>query len=247
MAEINKACCTRTPVGTNQKVPVEKIGGVDVYVTGNTSAKRGVVLVYDIFGYYPQTLLGADRLAQHLDALTLVPDLFEGTQGDINWLSMEPAERMQAVQKFLTEVAEPKKNAEKLVAIVTECKKKYPSIEKWGVLGLCWGGKLAAIVSGPQSLFNVSGQAHPSFLDTNEARNMTIPHIVLASYDESKEQIADYKAALESRAGIASEVETYGTMFHGWMGARANLDDEENKKEFERGYKQIATFFDKYL
>lgn len=58
---------------------------------------------------------------------------------------------MQAVQKFLTEVAEPKKNAEKLVAIVTECKKKYPSIEKWGVLGLCWGGK----VSGQQQTSGV--------------------------------------------------------------------------------------------
>ncbi|KAL2001667.1 hypothetical protein VTN02DRAFT_1420 [Thermoascus thermophilus] len=247
MAEVNKSCCTRTPVGTNQTVPVQKIGGVDVYATGNPSSKRGVVLVYDIFGFYPQTLLGADRLSEHLDALTLVPDLFEGTQADINWLPMDTPEKQQAFQKFFSEVAAPQKNVEKLVAIVTECKKKYPNVEKWAVLGLCWGGKLAALVSGQQSLFNVSGQAHPSFLDTNDARNMTIPHVVLASPDESKEEIADYKAALEARTDIGSEVETYGTMFHGWMGARANLEDEANKKEFERGYKQIATFFGKYL
>ncbi len=36
-------------------------------------------------------------------------------------------------------------------------------------------------------------------------------------------------------------------MFHGWMGARANLEKEDNLKEYERGYKQVADFFAKYL
>lgn len=71
-------------------------------------------------------------------------------------------------------------------------------------------------------------------VDTNDAHNITIPHIVLASPDEPKEQIAGYKAILEAK-GKGSEVETYSTMFHGWMGARSNLEDEQNKKEFERG------------
>jgi dienelactone hydrolase len=36
-------------------------------------------------------------------------------------------------------------------------------------------------------------------------------------------------------------------MFHGWMGARANLSDETNAREYERGYKQVAEFLAKYI
>lgn len=101
-----------------------------------------MILVYDIFGFYPQTLLGADRLAQHLDALTLVPDLFEGTQADRAWVPADTQEKKDALGKFFAEVAAPPKNVEKLLKVVAESKAKYPSVEKWAVLGLCWGGKV---------------------------------------------------------------------------------------------------------
>ncbi len=42
-------------------------------------------------------------------------------------------------------------------------------------------------------------------------------------------------------------VETYETMFHGFIGARANLQKEDNLAEYERGYKQVADFFNKHL
>jgi hypothetical protein len=32
-----------------------------------------------------------------------------------------------------------------------------------------------------------------------------------------------------------------------WMAARANLDDERVKVEYERGYKTLLEFFAKYL
>jgi hypothetical protein len=42
-----------------------------------------------------------------------------------------------------------------------------------------------------------------------------------------------YEEALRKKEG--NVVETYEGMFHGWMGARANLEDEKNAREFERG------------
>ncbi len=36
-------------------------------------------------------------------------------------------------------------------------------------------------------------------------------------------------------------------MFHGWMGARADLEKDDNRAEYERGYKQVADFFDIHL
>ena len=73
-----------------------------------------------------------------------------------------------------------------------------------------------------------------------------MPHICLASPGEPQDVVAKYKEIL-SHPGKTGEVETYSKMFHGWMGARAKLTDETNLKEYERGYKQIADFFAKYL
>ena len=63
---------------------------------------------------------------------------------------------------------------------------------------------------------------------------MTIPHICLASHDEPADVVKEYAKVLSSESKVG-HVETYETMFHGWMGARANLEDEANEKEFARG------------
>ncbi|OQE26169.1 hypothetical protein PENFLA_c007G02038 [Penicillium flavigenum] len=81
------------------------------------------------------------------------------------------------------------------------------------------------------------------FLDVADAKGMTIPHICLVSPDEPADILKPYEEALPPH----SEFELYGTMFHGWMGAQANLESEENVREFNRGYKQVATFFNRWL
>ncbi len=85
-----------------------------------------------------------------------------------------------------------------------------------------------------------------SRLDAKDAEALTAAHICLASPGEPADVVAQYKEIL-SRPGKVGEVETYESMFHGWMGARANLSDDNNIKEYERGYEQIAAFFDKHL
>lgn len=70
--------------------------------------------------------------------------------------------------------------------------------------------------------------------DGADAKNAVIPHVVLASKEESTDVTAEYKAAFD-KSTLGSYVDTYATMHHGWMGARANLEDPENKKEYYRG------------
>jgi uncharacterized LabA/DUF88 family protein len=71
-------------------------------------------------------------------------------------------------------------------------------------------------------------------MDVADALPIAIPHIVLASKDELLEAVAGYAKTIESnsKGGI---VETYPTMWHGWMGARADLDREESRAEYTRG------------
>ena len=129
-----------------------------------------------------------------------------------------------------------------------------PSVRKWGIFGLCWGGKIAVTATSKTNNpslakgFVVSGQAHGGRFEVADAENLSTPHINLASKDEP-EDISEAYAAIFSREGIALDghMETFKTMFHGWMGARANLEDEENYKEYERGYSLVAKFFGKYL
>jgi hypothetical protein len=68
-------------------------------------------------------------------------------------------------------------------------------------------------------------------LDIADAKQIAIPHICLVSPDEPAEILKPYNEALPDH----SELELYDTMFHGWMGSRANLEDEQNLLEFKRG------------
>lgn len=79
----------------------------------------------------------------------------------------------------------------------------------------------------------VSGQGHPSRTLKTDAEAMTIPHICLPSPTDSPEEIKGYVEVF-NQPGRIGEIETYHTMFHGWMGGRANFQNAENTKEFER-------------
>lgn len=67
-----------------------------------------------------------------------------------------------------------------------------------------------------------------------DAENVSIPFICLFSKEDGTPALMEeYSETLEKNKD--NVVEKYGSMHHGWMGARANLGDEENLKEFERG------------
>lgn len=99
--------------------------------------------------------------------------------------------------------------------------------------------QVAVLMSGEDTPFKVTIQVHPGQFDAEDAKGVTIPHMILASKDEPAEAIAGSAEALKNSkveaVRNAAVVETYPTMPHGWMAARANLSDEGNVKEYERG------------
>ncbi|KAI9820583.1 MAG: hypothetical protein M1827_004952 [Pycnora praestabilis] len=249
MADHCSACLTLPAVITSDYKPkgrYEKLAGLDVYITGNESSKRGIITVYDVFGPQPPTLQGADRLSSHLDALVLVPDFFKGKAIELSIFPIDSDEKKQRAQKFMAEQANPEVNVGVLKEVTIEAKEKWRGVEGWGSLGLCWGGKLVALASGPGTPFKASGQAHPGRLAKEDAQAIRIPHICLFSpEDGTPEAMEEYGDVLKQ--GKSNVVEMYSSMFHGWMGARAKLENEDNAKEFERGYVQVADFFNKHL
>jgi len=77
----NTACCTLPPVRSDYKEKgfYKAYGGFDkVYVAGpEEPGKLVLVCVFDIFGFKPQTLQGADILAEELKAQVLMPDFLK--------------------------------------------------------------------------------------------------------------------------------------------------------------------------
>ncbi|KAE8442689.1 hypothetical protein EG329_002934 [Mollisiaceae sp. DMI_Dod_QoI] len=222
-----EACKTIPPVVVNNyltKGTWASISGLKTYITGSPNSKKAIIDIYDVFGLASQTLQGADLLAAATGAVVFVPDFLHGEVAREEWFTSKDPVHEEAKKKF------------------------------FGILGLEENvGKLrgflegiAVLASGPGTSLKVSGQVHPGRLEADDAKKIVIPHIVLASNGEDEKVVAEYKEILVGE-GKPHVVETYANMHHGWMGARAKLDDAENLKEYERGYNELAAFFDKYL
>lgn len=79
----SEACCNIPPVvskGYKPKGSYETIGGLKTYVTGPADATKAIVVIYDIFGFFDQTVQGADILAtsDKQKYKVYIPDWFHG-------------------------------------------------------------------------------------------------------------------------------------------------------------------------
>lgn len=117
--------------------------------TGPSTAKQGILIVYDIFGFFPQTIQGADILA-YTDSdrpyQVFMPDFFEGKPADISWYPPDNDEKGKKLGEFFKTQAAPPKTLPRIPKIVKELGEKR-GVEKWAVVGFCWGGKVRSYLS----------------------------------------------------------------------------------------------------
>jgi dienelactone hydrolase len=78
--------------------------------------------------------------------VTFVPDVLENEYALKAWVPPDNEEKLSALMTFLKETAAPPSILPKVQSWLEEAKSKYPSVEKWGILGLCWGGKVSHII-----------------------------------------------------------------------------------------------------
>lgn len=183
-------------------------------VTGPRTSKKAIFWIYDIFAFSPQTIQGADILGETY--LVIVPDLFQGSFAQKDWYPPTNDSQRANLTTFLNGPADRKKALSLIPKIVADTAKTYPSIEKWGAIGFCWGGKLVALTSAKDTKWVVSAQSSPAFVEVGDAAKIAIPHIVLASKDENKDDIKGYEERLEH---VPHVVKTYDRP-HGFQSAR---------------------------
>ncbi|KAL0937590.1 dienelactone hydrolase [Colletotrichum truncatum] len=242
----SQACCNIPPViakGYQAKGSYEEIGGLKTYVTGPADAKKAIVVIYDIFGYFDQTLQGADILATS-DAQkyrVFIPDWFAGEPCPIEWFPPNTEEKQKNLGGFFQKFPPPKV-AGQVPDYVKAIQSKYSSLESFGILGYCWGGKVVSLVtSGDSNPFKVGAEIHPAMVEPEDAKGIKIPLIMLASKDEPEDAVKQFEENLTT----AKHVETFKDQIHGWMAARSDLEDARVKEEYTRGYKTVLQFFSK--
>ncbi|KAK8075078.1 hypothetical protein PG997_009741 [Apiospora hydei] len=227
----SQACCNIPPVvskGYENKGSYEDIGGFKTYVTGPKDASKGVLVIYDIFGYFPRPY----RAPTSCPAPTTTRS------------SPDTEEKQKNLGAFFGKFPPPSV-AEKVPAYMKAAKEKFPEVKEWAILGHCWGGKVVSlVVSSPDNIFKAGVECHPAMVEPEDAKKIKVPLCMLASKDEPVEDVKKFEANL---TGAAKHVETFGDQIHGWMAARSDLENSRVKEEYVRGYKTVLEFLQKNL
>lgn len=244
-----RACCNIPPVvaeGYVAKGSYEQLGGSKTYVTGPADATLGIVSIFDIFGFVDQTVQGADILSAGIQGAqykVFIPDWFDGNSCPTEWYPPDTPEKQNNLGAWFS-ANDPNAVAAKLPAFVDSLKAAYPSITKWGLIGYCWGGKVAELVtSAPSNPFAVAAGLHPAMIDPEGAKSISVPYLLLASGEDPAADVA----AFEQGLSVPHHVETFGDQVHGWMAARADLSDPRVREEYARGYQTVLEFFGRHL
>jgi dienelactone hydrolase len=235
-----RTCC---PTSVKPVVSGYAKKSLEYYLTGFGN-KKCILLTPDIFGRHPNSFQLADILASK-GFLVVMPDYFK----DEPWSTerFPPKEEDNAdFGKFLDRIAYDKVKPDVVQAIEVA---KSLGAESVGMLGLCWGGKIA-MRANADGLIKASATAHPSFVDEQDAKDATVPACVLPSSDEPP--MEDIKAALEAKDFAAKNVfKRYDTLRHGFMGARGfvytDYADETQAAKVNEAIDDVVTFFNNTL
>ncbi|KAJ6501683.1 Alpha/Beta hydrolase protein [Mycena vitilis] len=257
------ACCSIPPVESQYtpKGTLYKVGGFEnVYVTGNKQSKNAIVCVFDIFAFHPVTQQGADILASALNTVVYMPDFFgKGNAFSTENFPPTTQEGKDKLNGFFGDTAY--KARENLVIFGQHLKAKELQLKaaggeavtvnkytKVGLYGFCWGGKVTLRAGGKDTPFESVSIIHPAMLSVADVDELTVPLGIYISKDEPvDEYIKIVEAIAKKPFATKNDNKYYSNMFHGWAAARADLNVQANKEEFEDLYTRLASFFAKTL
>jgi dienelactone hydrolase len=240
----NIACCTLPPVSHDYEPKGKYIayGGSDkAYVVGPVDTGKALVIVFDIFGFFPQTIQGADILAQTLQARVVMPDCLNDKPWPIEAFPPQSEEERKNLQKFFAD-ANPEAILPRITSVARQLQKE--GAKKIGVLGYCWGAKIAVSAGVKEDWANGVVAIHPAMLTDDDIKNIKVP---LGLYPSKEEKVEDFKRFEEilkkNEFASKNSYKRYPTMSHGWAAARSNLKDPDVKAQYEDVYSTAAGFF----
>jgi len=194
---------------------VKSLDGIDCYIKLHPNSRNDtlVLIATDIFGYtVPSTRLLADSFSNEMQCLTVIPDLFQGTEPPSNLMN-DMINLTKDNISFFTKIYSKiriewympsflSKNSKihsinTIQKVVHQCCELYP-IRKVALVGYCWGGGTAILLSHTPHLVQVAVACHPGPVCLPEDINqISIPFGVILAGDEHMYNI-DYMNNIQS-------------------------------------------------
>ena len=231
-------CCSNPPTlnPTSGSGHVEKLGGLDSYLTGSPDSKLAIVLVSDIYGYdAPNLRKLADKIAA-AGFFAVVPDFFygdpyvlaaDGSRDSLPaWLKGHGAD----------------KGFEDVKVVIEALKSK--GVCAIGAVGFCWGAKVVVELA-KGDFIQAAVLAHPSLVTLDDIKAVKVPISILgAEIDQMSppELVKQFEEALTAKSEIKSHVKIFPKVSHGWT-VRYDVSDEEAVKPAEEAHKDMLDWF----
>lgn len=225
-----------TAQGTKQM-----LNSMEVYAIGPENATRVLIVVYDIFGFHYNNFELADSIAKSRGWRVLVPDLFRGSP----WPACHFPPRGKAQSADFSNFLSTQANAvQRSLDVKTLISSLVSTSTQFYILGFCWGAKVAALVNDFPGVRAIAG-AHPSFLDATDALDVAVPTLLLPTVDDD---LTDYLAGLaagkQAQRALVLVDENFRDMFHGFLAARGDWTNENQRIRASQAINTIAAFFD---
>ncbi|OZJ02296.1 hypothetical protein BZG36_05067 [Bifiguratus adelaidae] len=235
------ACCTIPPVKSDYspKGEIFQIEDMDVYTVGPKGTKTAILVIYDIFGFHPNTKQFADRLAEHSKVNVIMPDFFRGkpfTEQDL------------ADKEKLMSWVQSAGSIKGMMPDLAKCKNflQQDGAVSAGVVGFCWGAKIASQATAEDSFWGAAALIHPSFPAKEDAEKAGGPMLVIPTKDEP--DMTEYMNALKAKPfGDKCKHERFDDVHHGFAAARGDWSDETQAKRATQAIDLTSKFFNEHL
>lgn len=230
------SCCP-TSVLPVESTYQSKSDNVYIAGTGNT---KGLLFVPDIFGPHPNAHQVCDILAGR-GFLVVMPDFFPGgTHWDVADFPPKAGFDSPAFSSFLGSLSYDKKKDRVTQGIAILKALGATSI---GSVGFCWGGSITmnALAEG---LVQAGASPHPSPLTPELMKSVKGPVCLLPSKDDG--ELLEVKEAAESTSHKVT-YHYFDDMHHGFVAARADFQNENNRKRANEAIDIMVDFFNESL
>ncbi|KAG8902891.1 hypothetical protein FRC01_009435, partial [Tulasnella sp. 417] len=176
------ACCTIPPVVTDTDSYQPKGSYISFEHTDKEKFSKDPITR----AYYKQTVQGADLLAETVKAKVIMPDFFRDKPMDLNLYPPTTDEARKTIQTFFQVQGNFGDRIPELLDIAKG--ERNNGVEKLGLIGYCWGGKMAALANATGQ-FDATASVHPAMWARADGENLKAPVAVFPSKDENQEEI----------------------------------------------------------
>ncbi|KAH7522401.1 hypothetical protein FEM48_Zijuj07G0134400 [Ziziphus jujuba var. spinosa] len=232
-------CCSNPPVldpscGAGH---VQKLAGLDTYVTGSPDSKLAILLVSDVFGYDAPNLRYLADKAAATGFFVVVPDFWHGDP----YVPKNAERPLEGFNVWLKDHRTDKATLEARSVIEILKSKGVSSV---GAAGCCLGAKVVVELA-KTDIIQAAVLLHPTYVTVEDISEVKGPITILgAEIDEISppELIKQFEAVLARKSGVEFFVKVCPKVAHGWT-IRYDVGDEEAVKNAEEAHQILLEWF----